>query len=65
MHRMGCMQEMKVSVSKDFNDLRPLFMASSPEERLDEVERLRLEAGKFMYEYPARFQRVLTAVRKI
>ena len=33
-------------------------------ERLDEVERLRLEAGKFLYDYPARLQRVVTVTRR-
>ena len=32
----------------------------TPEERLDEVERLRIEAGKFLYEYPARLRRLLS-----
>jgi hypothetical protein len=36
----------------------------SPDECLDLVERLRLEAGKLIYEYPAGFQRVLTVTRK-
>ena len=36
----------------------------SPEERLDLVEQLRLEAGKLIYEYPAGFQRVLALTRK-
>jgi hypothetical protein len=58
------MKELKVRFSKGFGDVRPLFKASTVEERLDEVERLRIEAGKFLYEYPARLQRVLTAVRK-
>ena len=36
----------------------------SPEERLDLVEQLRMEAGKLVYEYPAGFQRVLAVTRK-
>jgi len=32
----------------------------SAEERLDAVELLRIEAGKFLYEYPVRLQRTLT-----
>ena len=59
------MKEMKIVVSKGFGNIDPLFEESSYEERLEEVERLRLEAGKCLYEYPARLQRVLTAVRKI
>jgi hypothetical protein len=31
----------------------------SAEERLDAVEQLRIEAGKFLYEYPVRLRRLL------
>ncbi|MFO7901353.1 MAG: hypothetical protein ACQESR_21390 [Planctomycetota bacterium] len=34
-----------------------------PEERLDAVERYRLEGGKFLYEYPTRLRRLLTVTR--
>ena len=40
------------------------WLAMTPEERLDLVEQLRLEAGKFLYEYPARLRRVVTVTRK-
>lgn len=59
------MKQVTVKIAKGFSEAQSLFKASTAEERLDEVERLRLEAGKFMYEYPTRLQRVLTAVRKI
>lgn len=36
----------------------------TPEERLDLVEQLRIEAGKFLYDYPTAFRRVITIVRK-
>ena len=36
----------------------------NPEESLDLVERLRIEAGKFLYEYPTTFRRIVTVVRK-
>jgi len=36
----------------------------APEENLDLLEKLRLEAGKFLYEYPARFRRVFKIIRK-
>jgi len=39
-------------------------MSLTPEERLDEVERLRIEGGKFLYEYPARLQRVIKITRR-
>jgi len=35
----------------------------TPEQRLDMVERLRLESGKLLHEYPARFRRVFTVTR--
>ena len=38
--------------------------ALSPEERLNEVELLRLEGGKFLYEYPARLRRVIAITRR-
>jgi len=43
---------------------REYWKSRTPEERLDEVERLRLEAGKFLYEYPARLRRVVKITRK-
>lgn len=35
----------------------------SPEKRLDILEQLRLEAGKFLYEYPARLRRTVKVAR--
>ena len=35
----------------------------SPEKRLDLLEQLGLEAGKFLYEYPARLRRTVKVVR--
>jgi len=34
------------------------------EEALSMVEELRLEAGKFLYEYPTRFRRVIEVIKK-
>jgi hypothetical protein len=42
---------------------REYWRNATPEERLDEVERLRIEAGKFLYDYPSRIEKVLK-VRK-
>jgi hypothetical protein len=39
---------------------RRVWRSRTPEQRLDEVERLRLEAGKVLYEYPARLRRLLS-----
>lgn len=33
--------------------------SKSPEQRLSELENLRIQAGKFLYEYPKRFRRVI------
>ena len=38
---------------------RAYWLKQPPEERLNEVERLRLEAGKFLYEYPSRLRRTV------
>jgi hypothetical protein len=35
----------------------------TPEKRLELVELLRIQAGKFLYDYPARFRRVVRVVR--
>ena len=59
------MARIKVKTAHGFDEAVHVFKESSYEERPDEVERLRLEAEKYLYEYPARLQRVLAAVRKI
>gem|GEM_PF-1362507 len=38
---------------------------SDPQKALDLLERLRIESGKFLYEYPARFRRVIEVTRRI
>ena len=40
-------------------DDRAYWLSRTPAERLDAVERLRLEAGKFLYEYPSRLRQVV------
>jgi hypothetical protein len=42
---------------------RDYWRQRTPEERLDAVEGFRLEAGKFLYEYPTRLRRVLEIIR--
>ena len=37
---------------------------NNPEECLDIVERLRIEAGKFIYDYPTTFRRVIKIIRR-
>ena len=36
----------------------------TPEESLNTLESIRLESGKFLYEYPARLRRTVTIIRK-
>ncbi len=43
---------------------REYYRSLTPQQRLKIVEQLRLQAGKFLYEYPAPFRRVLTVIRK-
>lgn len=43
---------------------RSYWLKRTPGERLSEVERLRMEAGKFLYDYPARLQRVVKVTRR-
>jgi hypothetical protein len=43
---------------------RKYWKSLTPEQRLDIVEQLRIESGKFLYEYPARLQRIITVTRK-
>jgi hypothetical protein len=58
----------KISTYQNHADLqehdRKFCMSLSPEERLNQVELLRLEAGKFLYEYPARLQRIIKITRR-
>ncbi|MDA3837805.1 MAG: hypothetical protein PF574_02365 [Candidatus Delongbacteria bacterium] len=43
---------------------RKFWKSLSPEERLDIVEKLRIEAGKFIYDYPARMKKVITVTNR-
>ena len=58
---------MKLTVTtheKLVDEDRAYWSGCTPEERLDAVEVLRLEAGKFLHEYPTRFRRVVAVTRK-
>jgi hypothetical protein len=43
---------------------RAFWRSCTPEQRLDAVEKLRLEAGKFLYDYPSRLRRVVSITRR-
>jgi len=58
------MKELRVTDQQTQADEdRQAWRQRAPEERLDEVERLRIEAGKFLYEYPVRLRRLLSITR--
>ena len=58
----------RVSVYRSHAELaredRRYWRSRTPEERLSAVEELRLEAGKFLYDYPSRLQRSITVTRR-
>jgi len=54
---------MKIEVKKLHDTDSDNDVLQTPEERLDLVEQLRIQAGKFLYEYPARLRRIITVVR--
>ena len=58
----------KIEVFKNHEDLarrdKEYYKALTPEQRLDIVEDLRLSAGKFLYEYPARFRRIIRVTQQ-
>jgi hypothetical protein len=60
--------KLHVSVYKSHEELEKEDLAywksQTPESRLNEVEILRKEAGKFLYAYPARLRRIITVTRK-
>jgi hypothetical protein len=56
--------DLKVIVEKLHQENPESDCVSDPEVALDIVERLRLEAGKFLYEYPARLRRTVEVVRR-
>ena len=56
--------DLKVTVKKLHNrEKEDWNIPDNPESRLDVVEQLRLQSGKFLYEYPARFRRIVKVVR--
>jgi hypothetical protein len=56
--------ELKVKVKKlHSREKEDWDIPNNPESRLDVVEQLRLQSGKFLYEYPTRFRRTVKVVR--
>jgi len=55
MKRIIFVTNLKEQKKQDLKSRRSM----SPEERLSVVESLRIQAGKFLYEYPTRFRRII------
>lgn len=55
---------MKLVVKKLHDTSNDDDIPKSAEERLDLVEQLRKQSGKFLYEYPTKFRRVIKITRK-
>jgi len=55
---------MKIVVRKLHDPENPDDIPSTPEERLELVEQLRIISGKFLYDYPSRLRRTVTVVRR-
>jgi hypothetical protein len=57
-----------IHIYRNHNELsqhdRDSSRSMSPEERLNQVELLRIESGKFLYEYPARLRRIIKITRR-
>lgn len=53
-----------ISVSKLHDDNPKDDYVADREEALNVLEELRIQSGKFLYEYPARFRRVIEVIRR-
>ena len=54
--------ELKIEVEKRRQTDPEVEYIADPQEALDLLEELRLQAGKFIYEYPARLRRTVEVV---
>jgi hypothetical protein len=59
-----CMKITLTTHAEQARQDRDFWHGQTPEARLHEVERLRAEAGKFLYEYPSRLRRIVTITRR-
>ncbi len=56
--------DFSIKVEKLHHESDKSDFVADPQQALDTVEILRLQAGKFLYEYPTRFRRVIEVIRK-
>ena len=54
---------MKIQVQKLHAPHQRNDIPGTPEERLNLVEQLRIQSGKFLYEYPTRLRRTIKVIR--
>ncbi len=58
----------KILISISFKELEKqdlnIRSSMSYEERLNELESIRIQAGQFLYEYPTRFRRIIRVTHK-
>ncbi len=53
-----------ISIEKHHQEDKNSDYVEDQEEALNIVEELRLQSGKFIYEYPVRFRRVVEVIRR-
>ena len=56
--------DLSISVEKLHHENKRSEYIADPEEALNIVEELRLQSGKFIYEYPIGFRRVIEVIRR-
>jgi len=56
--------DLSISVEKLHQENKSSEYVSDHQKALDTVEELRLQAGKFLYEYPIGFRRVIEVIRR-
>ena len=56
--------DLSISVEKLHKENKQSEYIADPNEALNIVEELRLQSGKFIYEYPIGFRRVIEVIRR-
>ena len=55
---------LSISVEKLHQENKRSEYIADPQEALNIVEELRLQSGKFLYEYPIGFRRIIEVIRR-
>ena len=56
--------DLPISVEKLHQEDKRFEYIADPQKALSIVEELRMQSGKFIYEYPVRFRRVIEVIRR-